>query len=471
MLTLSILEPVSAISVATLASTPRWLATVTRIATSNSLSVSGAQSTSSHFSGSPRDLAAVGQSLVCTTSPWPFLMKPRMGSPGMGLQHLANCTANPSDPWMTIEPAGPFPSVWDSARLSSFLATIAASRLPMPMSAATSWRDFAPRSRASLCQRSGVASEDFAPSARTAWMSMRSQIRHFLKTMQYEEVPDLRARLGGLHVGQPRRVGMLVSGGDDLDPVAVLELSPERHELVVDPRRGAAVADVGVHRVGEIHRGRAARHRHDLALGSEHVDFVRKEVDLDVLQEFGGIARGVLDVEQRLQPLVGALLHFVDLRVGALVQPVRSDAGVGDAVHGLRADLDFDRHAVRADQRGVQRLIAVDLRDRDVVLEFSGDRLVQAVQGAEREVAGGNVLDDDPKTVDVEHLRERQVLLVHLVVDRIDVLLAAGDGGVDLSRLQALSQRLEDLVDDFTAIAARRLHRLGEHLVTPRVEV
>src|SRR5258706_1814233 len=227
-------------------------------------------------------------------------MNPRMGSPGMGLQHFANCTASPSDPWMTIEPAG-----------------------------------------------------------------------------------------------------------------AVLELGSERHELVVDFRRGATVADVGVHRVGKIHRGRAARHRHDLALGGEHVDLVRKEVDLDVLQEFGGIARGVLDVEQRLQPFVGALLHFVDLGVGALVQPVRSHAGVGDAVHRLRADLDFDRHAVRADQGGVQRLIAVDLGDRDVVLEFSGHGLVQAVQGAEREIAAGDVLDHDPEAVDVEHLRERQVLDIY----------------------------------------------------------
>ena len=84
-----------------------------------------------------------------------------------------------------------------------------------------------------------------------------------------------------------------------------------------------------------------------------------------------GVARGALDVEQRLQPLVGALLHFVDLGVGALVQPVRGDAGLGDAVHRLGADLDFDRRAVGADQRRVQRLVAVHLGDGDVVLELS----------------------------------------------------------------------------------------------------
>ena len=35
----------------------------------------------------------------------------------------------------------------------------------------------------------------------------------------------------------------------------------------------------------------------------------------------------------------------------------------------------------------------------------------------------------------------------HLVVDRVDVLLAAGDLGLDAGRRQALLERLEDLVD------------------------
>ena len=57
------------------------------------------------------------------------------------------------------------------------------------------------------------------------------------------------------------------------------------------------VADVGVHRVGEIDRRRAARQRHDLSLRREHVDLVGEEVALDVLEEFLGVTGFRLDLE------------------------------------------------------------------------------------------------------------------------------------------------------------------------------
>ena len=133
-----------------------------------------------------------------------------------------------------------------------------------------------------------------------------------------------------------------------------------------------------------------------------------------------------LDFEQALQPAMRLLLRFGDVElVAALVQPVRGDAGLGDAMHVLRADLRFERRAERTEQRGVQRLVAVGLRDRDVVLELARDRLVQAVQDAERGVAGGHVLDQDAHAVDVEHLRERVVLFAHLLVHAVHRLFAA----------------------------------------------
>ncbi len=258
-----------------------------------------------------------------------------------------------------------------------------------------------------------------------------AQRRRLLVLHGLQKVPDLRACLAGLHVREPPRIGIGVRRRDDLDPVSVLELGSQGRELVVDPRRRATIADVGMHGIGEIHRRRAARHRQDFSLGREHVDLVGKQVHLDVFEEFGGIARGVLDIEQRLKPFVGALLHLVELGIG-LVQPVRGDAGLGDAAHRLGPDLYLDRHPVGADQSRVQRLIAVHLRDGDVVLELPGHGLVQAVQRAEREVAGGHVLHDDPEAVDIEHLRERQVLVLHLVVDGVDLLLAAGHLRLDL---------------------------------------
>src|SRR5579871_3217557 len=67
MLTLSMFDPASAMAAATLASTPRWFAAITRIDTSNIRSESGPQSTSIQRSGSVRVRSAVGQSWVWTT--------------------------------------------------------------------------------------------------------------------------------------------------------------------------------------------------------------------------------------------------------------------------------------------------------------------------------------------------------------------------------------------------------------------
>ena len=72
-------------------------------------------------------------------------------------------------------------------------------------------------------------------------------------------------------------------------------------------------------------------------------------------------------------------LHLRDRRVVTLVQPVRRHTRLGDAMHLGSADLHLDRRAVGADQCRVQRLIAIDLRNGDVVLELSRHRFVQAM--------------------------------------------------------------------------------------------
>ena len=69
----------------------------------------------------------------------------------------------------------------------------------------------------------------------------------------------------------------------------------------------AAVADVGVHGVGEVDHGGAARQAQDLALGREHVDLVGEQVDLDALEEVLGAA-AFLHVDQVREPLARALV-------------------------------------------------------------------------------------------------------------------------------------------------------------------
>ena len=87
----------------------------------------------------------------------------------------------------------------------------------------------------------------------------------------------------------------------------------------------------------------------------------------------------MLHLHQVLQPLARAIAIRVTGLFTALVLPVRGDAGFGHTMHFLGANLHLDRHAVRPEQRRVQRLIAVDPRNRDVVLEATRHRPIQAV--------------------------------------------------------------------------------------------
>ena len=56
--------------------------------------------------------------------------------------------------------------------------------------------------------------------------------------------------------------------GEDLDPIAAVRLDGQRHDAAVDLGAAAAMADLGVHVVGEIQQGRAARQVDHLALAA-----------------------------------------------------------------------------------------------------------------------------------------------------------------------------------------------------------
>ena len=73
----------------------------------------------------------------------------------------------------------------------------------------------------------------------------------------------------------------------------------------VDAAADAAVADIGVHGIGEIDRIGAARQRYQIALGGETEDLVMKQLELGVLEELlGAVALGQ-QIEQTAQPAIG----------------------------------------------------------------------------------------------------------------------------------------------------------------------
>ncbi|KAF1031801.1 MAG: hypothetical protein GAK34_03660 [Delftia tsuruhatensis] len=280
---------------------------------------------------------------------------------------------------------------------------------------------------------------------------------------------DLGARAAGLDEAQPGRVGRGVFGGDDLHHVAALEFGAQRHFLVVDARGGHVVADLAVDRIGEVHHGGAARHGHDLALGREHVDGVGEQVHLDVVPELGGIARLVLDVQQRLEPLRAQLLGIV-AGLG-LVEPMGGHAGLGDDVHFLGADLELDVHARGAHQRGVQRLVAIVLGNGDVVLEAARHGLVHLVQHAQRRVAIDNARQDDAKAVDVRHLGKAQLVLLHAQIERIQRAFTAGKAGLQPRAGELGIDLVLHALDQIAASLARAGDGFFQRGVAPGMQV
>jgi len=91
------------------------------------------------------------------------------------------------------------------------------------------------------------------------------------------------------------------------------------------------------------------------------------------------------------------------------------------------------------------------------------------VQGAERQVAGRHIVDHHAEPVDIEHLREGQVLVLHLAEDRIQALLAPEDLGPQAGMHQLVANAVEDAGKQFLAVAARGIQGFGQDLGAMRV--
>ena len=284
-----------------------------------------------------------------------------------------------------------------------------------------------------------------------------------------EPLPDLGARPRRPHEAEPvaRRAGVGVLGREHLDDVAVVERGLQRHQPAVHPGADGVVADLGVDGVGEVDRGGTGGQRDHVAARREDVDLGAVDLEAQRLQELAGVVDLALPVEQLAHPGHVALgRHGVAALVGVaararvvLVLPVRRDAVLGAAVHREGADLHLDRLARRAHHRRVQRLVHVELRHRDVVLESPQHRVPAGVKDAEHRVAVAVLLDQDADADQVVDVVELAAADDHLLVDRVVVLRPAGDRGGDLR----LAQVLLDLGDHLGEELVARRRPLGHH--------
>src|SRR3546814_10070311 len=114
-----------------------------------------------------------------------------------------------------------------------------------------------------------------------------------------------------------------------------------------------------MHGVSEVDWRSAALQLADLATRREYINLIRKQVDLDVVDEVHRTGTAEL-VEQPRYPFARAhLRRRLTVTLTELVLPVRGDAALGHMVHVARADLDLALVAFGPDASGMQRLVAV----------------------------------------------------------------------------------------------------------------
>ena len=235
---------------------------------------------------------------------------------------------------------------------------------------------------------------------------------------------DGSLRFGGGHDAEPLALRTLTLGCHNLHLIAALQHVRDRHHLVVHLRPDTMFAQVGVHHVGKIQYGRILRQRLYFAFGRKDKHLVRKQIQLEVIQECHGIGIGVLQyLLDILQPLIQLRSLFLFAR---LVFPVCRQAVFGYLVHPFASNLHLYPLAFVTHDSYVQRLIAVGFGRRDPVTDTFGVRTIHICHGGidaptlvflRRLVIG---LEDDTNGHQVVDVVERHMLLVHLPPDGID---------------------------------------------------
>ena len=150
------------------------------------------------------------------------------------------------------------------------------------------------------------------------------------------------------------------------------------------------------------------------------------------------------------------------LAPGLLVAPVGGDPEFRPTVHFLGADLDLEGFDPRSDDGGVQRLVEVELRRVDVVLEPALHRGPEGVHGPERRPAvllGGH---DNPDGHEVVDLVELLAPNDHLLVDAPEVLRPARDLRLDAGFGKARPHDGEDVGELDLAPRGAGCHHLGD---------
>ena len=290
-----------------------------------------------------------------------------------------------------------------------------------------------------------------------------------IPALPLEPLADLTAGLAGagdLHPVPAGAVGGL--GGDDLHNISVFQLGIKLGDMSVDLGGNHVVAHGGVDAVRKVDGGGAGRQVDDIPLRGEDKHLIGKHIHLQRVDELLRVG-AVLVLQQAAHPLI--ILLVAGALAVLLILPMGGNAVFGDLVHLPGADLHLEGNTVIPYHGGVEGLVHIGLGSADIVLEPSQHRLIQIVDDPQHMVALGHGVDDDPESKKVEHIVQGFVLGVHLAVDAVRVLHAAGHGAVDICLLQAGGDLVVDRSHKPVVLRGLFLQCLNDLLIADRVQI
>ncbi len=201
-----------------------------------------------------------------------------------------------------------------------------------------------------------------------------------------------------------------------------------------------------------------ADRRHNLETMSAVRPEKRRRIAHETLEIYAPIATrlGLNNISRQLQDL--SFRHIHPMRFAVLTKALKAVRGnrrelLGRILDGIRSKLAEDH-------------IVAGVFGREKSLYSIYHKMVD-----KRQITGRHILNNHPKTVDIEHLGKGQALVDHLVIDRVKAFFPPEHSGHDMVLRQLAADTVENPAEQFAPVAANRLEGLGQDRKAHRVDV
>ena len=286
----------------------------------------------------------------------------------------------------------------------------------------------------------------------------------------FQQLTNFGARFRANDKVQPSGIRASARSGNDFNGLTAGKRLRQRVRLAVNACAHAGMTDIGMHCISEVDGRCTGRQLDNAPFRCENVNLIREEIGFNALDKFKRATGTLLQLQQALHPALGAYLRGSAGFAVLFISPVRGNTHLRHLIHIFGTDLDLNRHAVRANHRGVQRLIAVRFWNGDIVFHAARTRLVQAVHLAQHAITGVRIIDDHAESVDV-HDRVKTLLFEHhFAVNRIKMLLATTDAARYSRFLQTPFDFRKNLLDHLFTVAARGFHHFFDYAITVGIQ-